>query len=128
MQFLGREIRQGHAQSAEGTVEDAHVSVVELFGIHFAGFELEGAVVAGQVAGQTDQHFSQRGVDVEVEFALEVVGAEFAEVCFVPGHDGGQADLVHAGEEGEEGEDEGCDQEFVLVEGLEEGVGLALLV
>ena len=34
---------------------------------------------AGEVAGETDEHFAQGRVDIEVKLALEVVRTEFAE-------------------------------------------------
>ena len=110
-------IRERHAQRPERAVEQPHEGVVQFFRVRFARLELEGAIVAGQVAGQTDEHLAQRRVDIEVEFALEVVRAEFAEVCLVPGDDGREADLPHAREECEGCEDEGRDEEFVGVEG-----------
>jgi hypothetical protein len=125
MQLLRRQVRERHAHGAERGVEEAHVGVVELFRVGLAGLELEGAVVVCQPAGQADEHLSEGRVDIEVELAFEVVRAELAEVGFVPGDNWGEPDLPHAREEGERSEDEGRDEEFVVVERLEEGVGLA---
>lgn len=73
-------------------------------------------------------------MDIEVEFALEVVGSEFPEtapvserrwyrcwclqciLCFVPGDDGRQPYLPHTGEEGECGEYQRSPDELVIVE------------
>ena len=79
VQLLGSEVRERNAERAEGGVEQAHESVVELFGVCLAGLELEGAVVVGEVAGEANKHLSKRRVDIEVELALEVVGTELAE-------------------------------------------------
>ena len=79
VQLLGRIVGEGHAEGAEGGVEEPHEGVVDVLGVFLARLEFEGAVVAGQVAGETDEHLSERWVHVEVEFAFEVVGAEFAE-------------------------------------------------
>lgn len=75
-------------------------------------------------------------MDIEVEFALEVVRTKLSKtkdrldaylacdemgVCllsFVPGDYGRKADLVHAREEGEECENERRYEEFPLVEEL----------
>ena len=79
IQLLGRIVSEGHAEGAEGGVEEPHEGIVDVLGVFLAGLEFEGAVVAGEVAGETDEHFPEGWVHVEVEFAFEVVGAEFAE-------------------------------------------------
>lgn len=79
VQLLGRVVCQGNAESTEGRVEGTHKGVVELLGVDFAGLELEGSIVTSQVAREANQHLSERRVDIEIEFALEVVGAELAE-------------------------------------------------
>jgi hypothetical protein len=79
VQLFGSEVREGNAERAESGVEQAHESVVELFGVSLAGLELEGAVVVSEVAGEANKHLSERRVDIEVELALEVVGTELAE-------------------------------------------------
>ena len=127
MQLPRRKIRQRHAHGPEGRIEQAHIGIIQLFGVRLTTLKLEGSIVACQVARQTDQHLAEGRVDVEVEFALEVVGAEFAEVCLVPGDDGGEADLPHAREEGERGEEEGREEEFEVVEGGEDRIGLQSL-
>ena len=46
-------------------------------------------------------------MDIEVEFAFEIVGTEFTEVGLVPGNNVGPTDLVQAGEEGEGSQEDG---------------------
>jgi len=84
VQLLGSEVRERNAERAKGGVEQAHESVVELFGVCLAGLELEGAVVVGEVAGEANKHLSKRRVDIEVELALEVVRTELAEAVIEP--------------------------------------------
>ena len=79
VQLSRRVVCQRYAESAERRVEEPHESVVDILGVFFAGLEFKGAIVAGEVAGETNKHFSEGWVHVEVEFAFEVVGAEFAE-------------------------------------------------
>ena len=79
VELLCGEVCERNAEGAKGGVEQAHESVVELFGVCLAGLELEGAVVVGEVAGEANKHLSERRVDIEVELALEVVGTELAE-------------------------------------------------
>lgn len=79
VQFLCSEVGQRYADSTERGVEEAHEGVVQLLRICFARLEFERSVVSCEVARETDQHFSKRRVDIEVELALEVVGTELAE-------------------------------------------------
>lgn len=79
VQLFGGQVCERDAERAEGGVEQAHESVVELFRVGLAGLELEGTVVVGEVAGEANKHLSERRVDIEVELALEVVGTELAE-------------------------------------------------
>jgi hypothetical protein len=79
VELLCGEVCERDAEGAKGRVEQAHESVVELFRVGLAGLELEGAIVVCEVAGQTDEHFAERRVDIEVELAFEVVGTEFTE-------------------------------------------------
>jgi hypothetical protein len=79
VQLLGGEVGERNAEGAEGGIEQAHEGVVELFRVGLAGLEFEGAVVVGEVAGQADEHFAERRVDIEVELALEVVRTKLAE-------------------------------------------------
>nr|POE53355.1 hypothetical protein CFP56_28577 [Quercus suber] len=118
MQLLGSVVGKRYAERAKGRVELAHEGVVEFRGIGLAGLEFEGAIVACKITGQTYKHFTQRRVDIEVEFTFEVVGAEFAKMRLVPGDDGRKADFPQACEKGEEGEEKWCDEVLILVESL----------
>jgi hypothetical protein len=124
MQLLRGEVGERDAQGTKGSVEEAHKGIVDVLGINLPTLELKGAIVAGQVARQTDQHLPERRVDIEVELAFEVVRSEFPKMSFIPCDNVGDANFPHAREEGEEGEDDGRDEELVVVEGREEGVGL----
>ena len=75
-------------------------------------------------------------MDIEVEFSFQVVRSEFAEtipivsgvgvlnqdmssLCFIPGNNIRGSYLPHPCEEGQEGEYQWSDDEFILVEGFE---------
>ena len=73
VQLLCSEVGQRNADGAKCRVEEAHEGVVQLRGVRFSGLELERAIVSCEVSGQTDEHLSERWVDIEVELALEVV-------------------------------------------------------
>lgn len=79
VQLLCRVICERDAHGAESRVEDTHEGVIQVFWVCFARFEFEGAVIACEVAGETDEHFAQGRVDIEVKFAFEVVRSELAE-------------------------------------------------
>ena len=79
VELLGGEVCERDAECAKGGVKQAHERVVELFRVGLAGLEFEGTIVVCEVAGQTDEHFAERRVDIEVELAFEVVGTEFTE-------------------------------------------------
>ena len=115
---------QRDAQRAEGRIKKTHESVVQLLRVGFARLKLKGAIVTGHVARQADQHFAERRVDVEVKLALEVVRAELAKMRLIPRDDGREANLPHAREEGKGGEYDGTNEEFLVIEHVEERIGL----
>lgn len=82
VQLLRSEVGQWDADSTERGVEKAHEGVVQLLGVCLARLELKRSVVSCEVSGETDQHLAKGRVDIEVELALEVVGAELAEAVF----------------------------------------------
>lgn len=53
---------------------------------------------------------------IEIELALEIVRAEFAEMGFVPGDNGRKANLPETCEEGEGGKDDGGEEWLPLVD------------
>ncbi len=67
--------------------DDAHGDVGDVLGIHRAALERERAIVAGEEASEADDDLAERGVDVEVELALDVVRTELAKVRLVPDND-----------------------------------------
>lgn len=84
MQFFGSEVGKGNADDTEEGVEGAHEGVVELLRIVFTRLEFERTVVTSHDTRETDEHFTERGVDIEVVFVLNVVASEFTEA--VRGH------------------------------------------
>ena len=81
VQFLGSEVGKGNADDTEEGVEGTHEGVVELLGIVLTGLEFERAVVTSHDTRETDEHFTERGVDIEVVFVLNVVASEFTEAA-----------------------------------------------
>lgn len=112
-------VRQRDTDDTESGIESSHKGIVHIFRVLLAGLEFERSIVACQVAGQANQHLSEWGVYIEVELALEVVGAEFTEVGLIPGDDVGSADLVQAGEESESRQDNGENDRFPAGENME---------
>jgi len=128
VELLCSVVGQGDAQSTESCVELAHEDVVDLLGISLTRLELEGTVVTGQITRKANQHLSQRRVDIEVEFALEVVRAKFAKMRLVPGDNGRKTDLPQTGEEGECGEDDGCEDGLPVVDDICNALSLGMRV
>lgn len=91
----------------KGGHHDPHGDIRDTRGILFAALELKVGVVAGEQAGEGDEHLPEGRVDVEVELALEVVRAELAKVGLVPHDHVCEADLVEAGPAREERVDGG---------------------
>jgi hypothetical protein len=79
LELAGRVVCHGDAHYTEEGVEDSHKGVVDLLGVLLSGLELEGSVVASENTRQADQHLSERWVDIEIVFVLDVVAAELAE-------------------------------------------------
>lgn len=81
LELLGRKVGHGDTSNAKGGIKGAHKGIVDIFGIFLAGLELEGSVVAGEDAREAYQHLSERRVDVEVVFMLDVVASKFAKAA-----------------------------------------------
>jgi hypothetical protein len=128
VELLCSVVGQGDAESAKGCVELAHKDVVDLLGVGLTRLELEGTVVSGQITRKANQHLSQRRVNIEVELALQVVGSELAEMRLVPGDNGRKANLPQTGEEGECGEDDGCEDGLPVVDDIYNALGLEMRV
>lgn len=107
-----RERDQGNSGERE---DDAHRGVGQAFGVDGPGGEVKLAVEAGEEAGEADEHFGERRVDVKVERLIYttkgikfrpmwyltsrdgvdvLVGSEFAKVRFVPYDRVGSTDAV----------------------------------
>jgi hypothetical protein len=128
VELLCSVVGQGNTQSTECCVELAHKDVVDLLGVSLTRLELEGTVVSGQVTRKANQHLSQRRVNIEVELALQVVRSELAEMRLVPGDNGREADLPQTGEEGECGEDDGCEDGLPVVDDIYNALSLRMRV
>jgi hypothetical protein len=128
VELLCSVVGQRNAQGAEGCVELAHKDVVDLLGVSLTRLELEGTVVSGQITRKANQHLSQRRVDIEVELALQVVGSELAKMRLVPGDNGRKANLPQTGEEGECGEDDGCEDGLPVVDDIDNTLCLEMRV
>jgi hypothetical protein len=113
---------EGHHRYAKRSHHDPHRNVRDVLWIVCPALKLKGAVVAGQKPGEPDEHLAQRGVDVKVELALEVVRPELAKVRLVPDDEARLADLVKAGPTGEEGVDDGREVLQVLKDELALGI------
>lgn len=96
-QFHGRIPSQRDHEHPERRHHDPHCDVWHSIRVNFTGLELEAPIIAGEQASKTDEHLSQRRVHVEVEFPLEVVGPEFAEVGLVPDDHVGFTDFMEPG-------------------------------
>lgn len=79
VQFLCRVVCQWDAESTKCCIEDSHGSVVQVYRVCLARLEFERAIVSSDVSREANEHFTERRVDIEVEFAFEVVGSEFTE-------------------------------------------------
>lgn len=82
---LGGKVGQGNAHGTPKSVELAHEGVVDFLGISLAGLELERSIVARKQSAQTNEELSGRRVNIEVEFALEVMATKLSETvrCIV---------------------------------------------
>lgn len=78
LQLLGSKVGHGDTSNAKGGIKGSHEGIVDIFGIFLARLEFEGSVVAGEDSGEAYQHLSERGVDVEVVFMLDVVASKLA--------------------------------------------------
>jgi len=88
--------RQGNHQDAEGRHHDSHRNVGHRVRVGIARLELETTVITGEQARQSNEHFAEGRVDVEVELALEIVRSEFAKVCLIPDDSVVGADTVES--------------------------------
>ena len=87
---------KGHHRDTERREHNTHRDVRYRIWVRRAAVEAERAVITRKEPNEADEHLAERGVDVEVELALEVVRAELAKVRLVPDDDVGLADLVEA--------------------------------
>lgn len=78
VELSSSEICKGNTNSSEEGIECTHEGVVQILGVFLSGFEFEGAIVACEISGQADEHLSKRRVNIEVEFALQVMRSELS--------------------------------------------------
>jgi hypothetical protein len=77
--LLASVIGQWNTESTECSVEDSHEGVVDLWWVGVSRLEFERTVVTSEVSRETDQHLSERRMDIKVEFTFEVVRTELSE-------------------------------------------------
>lgn len=78
LELLGSKVGHGDTSNAKGGIKGSHECIVDIFGIFLARLEFEGSVVAGEDSGEAYQHLSERRVDVEVVFMLDIVASKLA--------------------------------------------------
>lgn len=79
VQVPGRVVREWNANCTEQGIERPHEGVVDIFWVFLARLELKRSIVTGKVAREANQHLAKGWMDIEVELAFEIVGAEFSE-------------------------------------------------
>jgi len=78
-----------------------------VFRVLLPTLELITAVIPRQQSRKSNKHLPQRRMDIKVELALEVVGAELSKVRFIPDDDVRPADTMEAGPTREKGVENG---------------------
>lgn len=78
--LTSRPPRQRDQHHAKARQHDTHSRVWQVGGVLDARLEFKTAIVAGQETRETDEHLAERRVDIKVEVAVDVVGAELAEM------------------------------------------------
>ena len=63
-------------------------------GVFSTTLEIEATVIAREETSEAEENFSQRRMNIEVEFSLEVMTTELAKVGFIPNDEVGLADIV----------------------------------
>jgi hypothetical protein len=105
---------------AKGCQHNPHSDVWHLWRIGLSTLEFKTSIVSSEESNEANDHFTQRWVDIEVELAFEVMGAELAKVRFVPYDDVGGTNVVKTSPAGEESVDDGwnvfeiLEEEFAL--------------
>lgn len=94
---------EGYERNTVHCHHHAHGHIGYTVGIRLATLELEAAVITRQETSEADEHLAQRGVNVEIKLALEVVRPKFAKVGLVPDHQVCEPDFMKTRPAGEEG-------------------------
>lgn len=79
IQIASSVVGERDTDDAKQSIEGAHKSIVHIFRVLLAGLELKGSVVAGKVARKANKHLTQGRMNIEVEFALQIVRTELSE-------------------------------------------------
>ena len=90
-------VSKRHTYNTEHGIEGAHKGVVDIFWILFSGLEFKGTIVSREETRQTNEHFSERRVDVEVELTLQIVGTKLAEAIHVSYQSRSLRKISHSG-------------------------------
>jgi hypothetical protein len=96
--------------------KDPHCNVRDILGVCLTTLEFIVAIVTRDKSGEADQHFAQRWVNIKVELAFDVVGAEFSKVSLIPDDIVGMTYAVEPSPAGEKSVDGGCDMLSTLFE------------
>lgn len=99
-QFPDGDEGERYDQCAENGTENSHAQVVVIQVLVAGLVEREAAVVAGQFAGEADQHFAERWMHVEEERPIDVPGGHLSEVSLIPADMVGLFDLVDSRDKG----------------------------
>lgn len=75
---------QWHQCNTKGREHHAHRDVRYIFRIFGPALEFEVPIVAREQTNKTNEHLSEWRMHVEIEFALQVVGAELAKMRLIP--------------------------------------------
>lgn len=92
---------------AKGSQHNPHSDVGHFWWIDLSTLEIKSSIISGEESDEPNDHFTQRWVDIEVELAFEVVGAELAKVCFIPHDDVGGPNVVKTSPAGQQGVNDG---------------------
>lgn len=72
-QFSRSIVCKWNAYDTEESIEDTHEGVVNFRRVFLARLEFERSVITSQETRQSNKHFTQRRVDIEIEFSFDVV-------------------------------------------------------
>lgn len=92
---------------AKGSQHYSHSDIRYFWWIDLSTLKIKSSIVSGEQSDESDDHFTQGWVNIEIELAFEVMGGEFSKVCFIPDDKIGGTDVVKTSPAGQEGVDDG---------------------